>query len=370
MAKANVLEYFDNLIIEQQKRVAKIKVDSKNTLENKHIKKIAVVAGDGIGPVIISVAYDVLSFLLADEIKNGDIVLDKIDGLTLEEREKTGQSVPEGILQKLRESQYILKGPTTTPKGGSMKSANVTLRQELDLFSNIRPISIPEKNIDWTFFRENTEGEYALGSKGIKLDDMAIDFKVTTVEGTRRIAEAAFDFARKNGKKRVTIVTKANILKATDGLFSQIAWETSERYKDIVVDEEYVDILAANLINPKKAASYEVFLLPNLYGDIITDLAAQLQGGVGTAGSGNVGKKYAMFEAIHGSALDLVKAGREKYANPTSILRAAIMLLNYMGLIEHARRLEQALELYIKKLDAYNDVAAEEYSKEIIKLLK
>ena len=227
-----------------------------------------------------------------------------------------------------------------------MESANVTLRRELDLYANVRPVSIPEEGCDWTFFRENTEGEYVLGSRGVEIPDvLAMDFKVTTRPGTRRIARAAFEFARNNGKKRVSIVTKANIMKKTDGSFSAICHEIAKEYPEITVDEWYIDIMTANLVNPAIRKQFEVFLLPNLYGDIITDEAAQLQGGVGTAGSANIGDRYAMFEAIHGSAPRMIEEGLGDYANPMSILRAVELLLRHIARAEKADLLDRALTL-------------------------
>ena len=227
-----------------------------------------------------------------------------------------------------------------------MESANVTLRRELDLYANVRPVSIPEKNIDWIFFRENTEGEYVLGSSGIEVPGkLAFDFKVTTHAGTERIARAAYEYAKANGKTSVSIVTKANIMKKTDGTFSAVCHKVAEEYPEIKTEEWYIDIMSANLVNEEIRHKFQVFVLPNLYGDIITDEAAQLQGGVGTAGSANIGDKYAMFEAIHGSAPRMIEEGIGEYANPQSILRALVMLLRHIGFSQKAQTLEDALTL-------------------------
>ena len=225
-----------------------------------------------------------------------------------------------------------------------MESANVTLRRELDLYTNVRPVSVPEKGIDWTFYRENTEGEYVLGSSGIEIPGkLAMDFKVTTDLGTRRIARAAFEFARREGKNNVAIVTKANIMKKTDGNFSRICHEVAADYPEIETEDWYIDIMAANLVNESIRSKFKVFVLPNLYGDIITDEAAQIQGGVGTAGSANMGDRYSMFEAIHGSAPRMIEEGIGDYANPSSIFKAAEMMLSHCGLSEKAKRLADAL---------------------------
>ena len=306
---------------------------------------IGVIGGDGIGPIIVKEARRVLEKLLADEIGSGRVALKDIEGLTLENRLATGEAVPAEVLAAIKDCDVLLKGPTTTPKGGTLESANVTLRRELDLYANVRPVTVPEEGIDWIFFRENTEGEYALGSRGIELPGkLTMDFKVTTDAGTRRIARAAFEYARQNGKKNLAIVTKANIMKKTDGMFSRIAHEVASEYPEIECDDWYIDIMTANLVNPAVRSRFQVFLLPNLYGDIITDEAAQIQGGVGTAGSANLGDRYAMFEAIHGSAPRKIEAGEGDFANPASILKAAEMLLRHIAMPEKAERLRAALE--------------------------
>lgn len=305
---------------------------------------IGVAGGDGIGPIITKIAKQVLETLLRDEIKKGDIVLRNIEGLTIENRLSKNESIPADVMAQIKECPVLLKGPTTTPNGGTMTSANVTLRRALDLFANVRPVNIPELGIDWTFFRENTEGEYTLGSRGVEMPGvMAVDFKVITVEGTKRIARAAFDFARNAGKTRVTIVTKANIMKKTDGLFSTVCHEVAQDYPEIEVDEYYVDIMTANLINPTMQKQFQVILTPNLYGDILTDEAAQLQGGVGTAGSANLGTRHAMFEAIHGSAPRMMEEGLGDYASPESILQATVLLLKHIGCADKADKLSAAI---------------------------
>ena len=259
---------------------------------------IGLIPGDGIGPILMAQARRVLEKLLADEIANGRVELRDIEGLTIENRTAQGKAIPDEVLASIKDCDVLLKGPTETPKGGTLESANVAMRRELDLYANVRPVSVPELDIDWTFFRENTEGEYALGSRGIEVPGMlSMDFKVTTDAGTRRIAKAAFDFARANGKTNVAIVTKANIMKKTDGMFTRICHEVAADYPEITAEDWYIDIMTANLVNPEIRSRFQVFVLPNLYGDIITDEAAQIQGGVGTAGSANTGSQYAMFEA-------------------------------------------------------------------------
>ena len=305
---------------------------------------IGVVDGDGIGPIICQQTMRVFEALLKDEIAAGKVILKDIKGLTLENRMAKGEAIPSDILEQIKACDVILKGPTETPKGGTMESANVVMRRALDLYANVRPVSVPEDGIDWTFFRENTEGEYAVGSRGIEIPDtLCVDFKVTTRPGTRRIARAAFEYAKNNGKTSVSIVTKANIMKKTDGSFSAICREVAADYPGIEVEDWYIDIMTARLLDTRVRSRLQVFVLPNLYGDIITDEAAQIQGGVGTAGSANLGDQYAMFEAIHGSAPRMIETGRGELANPSSLMRAACMLLRHIGRMEAAEKLESAL---------------------------
>lgn len=305
---------------------------------------IGVIGGDGIGPILMTEAKRILETLLADELATGRIVLKDIDGLTIENRMACGQAVPDDVLAEIKACDVLLKGPTTTPKGGSMESANVTLRRELDLYANVRPVQVPEEGIDWIFYRENTEGEYVLGSRGVEVPGkLSMDFKVTTEPGTKRIARAAFEYAKANGKDNVAIVTKANIMKKTDGNFSRICHEVATDYPDIKAEDWYIDIMTANLVNPAIRSQFQVFVLPNLYGDIITDEAAEIQGGVGTAGSANMGDQYAMFEAIHGSAPRMIEDGLGDYANPSSLLKAAEMMLRHIGLGDKANRLASAV---------------------------
>ena len=305
---------------------------------------VGLVGGDGIGPIIMKQAQILVEKLLAEEVATGKIKIKTIDGLTIENRMALGQSVPDDVLAEIKSCDVLLKGPTTTPKGGTMESANVTLRRELDLYANVRPVQVPEEGIDWMFYRENTEGEYVLGSKGVEIPGkLSMDFKVTTEPGTRRIAKAAFEYAKAAGKTRVSVVTKANIMKKTDGNFSRIFHQVAEDYPDIQTDEWYIDIMTANLVNNSIRNQFQVFVLPNLYGDIITDEAAEIQGGVGTAGSANVGDRYAMFEAIHGSAPRMIEEGLGDYANPSSIFKAAEMMIRHIGLTAKADKLAAVL---------------------------
>ncbi|MDM7913176.1 MAG: isocitrate/isopropylmalate family dehydrogenase [Methanotrichaceae archaeon] len=344
-------EHFAKLLEAQLKRVDQMKA-GEDWADYSKIKPIiiGIVGGDGIGPYITKEAVRVLEYLLQKEIAEGKVQLKDIPGLTIEERARVMKALPEEALAALKECHVILKGPLTTPKKGdpwpNLESANVSMRRELDLFANVRPVKVPEKGIDWIFYRENTEGEYVLGSKGFNVtDDLAVDFKVITTPGAERIVRLAFEYAKKNGIKRVSAVTKANVIKTTDGKFLETAKKVAKDYPDIQFDDWFVDIMAAKLVDEKRRKDFKVIVLPNLYGDILTDEAAEFQGGVGTAGSANIGKRYAMFEAIHGSAPRMVQEGRAAYADPSSMMRAAVMLLRHIGFVEKAAQMEMALDI-------------------------
>ncbi len=336
---------FQELVKEQLLRVKKMEqAEGARDFANMDGITIGVCPGDGIGPVISEQTLRVLNTLLKDEIASGKVIIKVIEGLTIENRLAKNESVPADVLAEIKSCDVLLKGPTTTPKGGTMESANVTLRRELDLYANVRPVQIPEKNIDWIFFRENTEGEYTLGSRGIEVPGkLAMDFKVTTDAGTKRIAKSAYDYAVANGKTNVQIVTKANIMKRTDGNFSRICHEVAQEYPTLKLEDYYIDIMTAKLLDENVRSDFQVFVLPNLYGDIITDEAAQIQGGVGTAGSSNLGDRYAMFEAVHGTALRMIEEGLGAYANPAGLMKAAAFMLRHIRLNEKADKLEQAL---------------------------
>lgn len=348
---AEAVAKFEALVREQLTRNEKIKAQ-KEFVDFNNLDKIiiGVCGGDGIGPIITKESARVLEYMLADDVKAGKVEFKVIDGLTIENRVAVMKAIPDDVLAELKECHVILKGPTTTPQAGdpwpNIESANVAMRKELDLFANVRPVKVAEQGIDWTFFRENTEGAYAVGSKGVNVtEDLSMDFVVTTSEGSERIARMAYDYAKRNGKERVSIINKANVIKTTDGKFLRICKEVGKEYPEIITDEWYVDITTAKLIDEKRRKDFKVFILPNLYGDIITDEAAEFQGGVGTAGSANLGKRYAMFEAIHGSAPRMIREGRGEYADPCSMLRATVMLLSHIGKQKEADLLERALDI-------------------------
>jgi isocitrate dehydrogenase (NAD+) len=344
-------EKFEKLIESQLTRVEKMKAQ-KGFVDYSSLDKIiiGVCGGDGIGPIITNESSRILKRLLEDEVKSGHVEFRNIDGLTIENRVKVMKAIPDDVLEELKACHVILKGPTTTPRAGdpwpNIESANVSMRKELDLFANVRPVHVPDKGIDWTFFRENTEGSYTLGSLGVNVtEDLAFDFTVATTQGTERIARLAYEYARNNHKNRVSIITKANVIKTTDGKFLKICQNIGKEYPEITTDDWYIDITTAKLIDEKRRTDFKVFVLPNLYGDIITDEAAEFQGGVGTAGSANIGMTYAMFEAIHGSAPRMVSEGRGNYADPCSMLRATVLLLSHIGFTEKADKLARALDI-------------------------
>ena len=247
----NAQKHIETVLNKQFDRIEKMKAQSDFVDYSKlDCIKVGIVGGDGIGPHITAQAKRVMEYLLKDDIAAGKVKLIDIEGLTIENRVAHNKAIPDDILAELKKCDVILKGPTTTPQAGdpwpNIESANVAMRKELDLFANVRPVSIPAEGIDWVFFRENTEGAYALGSQGLRVnEDLGMDFTVTTYEGSYRIIKAAFDYARKTGRDRVTVVTKANIIKTTDGMFLDIARDIAKDYPEITCDEWYIDIMTA-----------------------------------------------------------------------------------------------------------------------------
>jgi len=344
--------YFGEILREQYQRVQNMLKEDKEVVNFSKLRpiRIGIIDGDGIGPYITREAHRIISLILENEIKNGNVILEYIEGLTLERRISQLSPVPEDVLQKIKSCHVLLKGPTTTPKATegipNIESANVFLRRELDLFANVRPVKVPQEGINWVFFRENTEDLYTLGSKGVEIKDLfGIDFRVISYLGSKRIIKMAFEYAKNNGFRRITAVNKANVIKTTDGIFLKVFYEISKEYPDIQVDDWFIDIMTAKLIDKKRRSEFQVFVLPNLFGDILTDEAAEIQGGVGTAGSANIGNKYAMFEAIHGSATKMVQENRQNFADPSSIIKASSMMLEYIGYQELSKKIDMALDI-------------------------
>ncbi len=344
-------EKFGELIQSEFERIERMKKDNEITDYSKIDKiVVGVLPGDGIGPIIMEQALRVLRNLMGPEVERGKVEIRVIEGMTIENRAAKLQSLPDEVFEEVKKCNVILKGPMVTPRASdpwpNLVSANSLLRRGLELFAAVRPIKIPDKNIDWTFFRENIEGEYIWGNKGIQVnEDLAVDFKVQTRQGSERIARAAFDFARKNGKKNVTIVTKANIVKLADGNFIKAVRKVGEEYPEIEIQERLVDAMCAKMLDPEFNKGIEVIVLPNLYGDIVTDVAAEHQGGLGTASSSNLGNKYAMFEAIHGTAPFLIEHNRGEYADPCSLIRAVGMMMAHIGYGDRKQILDKALDI-------------------------
>ena len=374
-------EKFGELIQSEFERIERMKQDTEVKDFSKLDKiVVGILPGDGIGPIIMEQAVRVIKALIPDEIASGKVELRHIEGMTIENRAAKLQSLPDDVFEEIKKCDFIIKGPMVTPRAGepwpNLVSANSLLRRGLELFAAVRPIRIPDKGIDWTFFRENIEGEYIWGNKGIQVDeDLAVDFKVQTKQGSERIARAAFEFARKNGKKNVTIVTKANIVKLADGNFIKAVRKVGEEYPEIEIQERLVDAMCAKMLDPEFNKGIEVVVLPNLYGDIVTDIAAEHQGGLGTASSSNIGNKYAMFEAIHGTAPYLMSHGRGEYADPSSLIRAAGMMLAHIGYADKKVLLEKALDVCTTEKKVVlttftEDASAKEYTDYIIETIE
>ena len=374
-------EKFGELIQSEFERIERMKQDTEVKDFSKLDKiVVGILPGDGIGPIIMEQAVRVIKALIPDEIASGKVELRHIEGMTIENRAAKLQSLPDDVFEEIKKCNVIIKGPMVTPRAGepwpNLVSANSLLRRGLELFAAVRPIRIPDKGIDWTFFRENIEGEYIWGNKGIQVDeDLAVDFKVQTKQGSERIARAAFEFARKNGKKNVTIVTKANIVKLADGNFIKAVRKVGEEYPEIEIQERLVDAMCAKMLDPEFNKGIEVVVLPNLYGDIVTDIAAEHQGGLGTASSSNIGNKYAMFEAIHGTAPYLMSHGRGEYADPSSLIRAAGMMLAHIGYADKKVLLEKALDVCTTEKKVVlttftEDASAKEYTDYIIETIE
>ena len=372
---------FGELIQSEFERIERMKQDTEVKDFSKLDKiVVGILPGDGSGPIIMEQAVRVIKALIPDEIASGKVELRHIEGMTIENRAAKLQSLPDDVFEEIKKCDVIIKGPMVTPRAGepwpNLVSANSLLRRGLELFAAVRPIRIPDKGIDWTFFRENIEGEYIWGNKGIQVDeDLAVDFKVQTKQGSERIARAAFEFARKNGKKNVTIVTKANIVKLADGNFIKAVRKVGEEYPEIEIQERLVDAMCAKMLDPEFNKGIEVVVLPNLYGDIVTDIAAEHQGGLGTASSSNIGNKYAMFEAIHGTAPYLMSHGRGEYADPSSLIRAAGMMLAHIGYADKKVLLEKALDVCTTEKKVVlttftEDASAKEYTDYIIETIE
>jgi isocitrate dehydrogenase (NAD+) len=309
-------------------------------------KTIAVISGDGIGPEIMRATLRVL-----DELKAG-LDYEFVDA-GLAAQEKFGELLPAATLESIAKHRVALKSPLTTPVGGGFASLNVELRKRFDLYANVRPaLSMPGtksryENIDIITVRENTEGAYIGEGQQLSADgDTATLTQKVTRRGSERIVRYAFDLARSVGRRKVTIVHKANILKTTSGLFLKVAREVAALYSDIVCNEMIVDNCCMQLVmNPHQ---FDVIVTTNLFGDILSDLCAGLVGGLGLAPGANIGTEAAIFEAVHGSAPDIAGKG---IANPCALLLAACQMLDHLGLAAHALRLRMAIRATLTARD-------------------
>ncbi|WP_071520404.1 isocitrate/isopropylmalate dehydrogenase family protein [Neomoorella thermoacetica] len=300
----------------------------------KHV--VTLIPGDGTGPELIAAARRVL------EASGAELeweVMAAGEGA----QEKYGSVLPEETLASIRKNGVALKGPITTPVGTGFRSVNVALRKELDLYANVRPFrnlpNVPSRyqGVDLVIYRENTEDLYA-GVEHMVGEDAAESIKIITRKGSERIARAAFEYARRQGRKRVTAGHKANIMKFSDGLFLRTFYEVARDYPEITADDRIVDNLSMQLV--QKPEQYDVLVLPNLYGDILSDLCAGLVGGLGVAPGANIGEKAAVFEPIHGSAPKY--AGQNK-VNPLATILSGVMMLEHLGEKEAAARIQRAI---------------------------
>ncbi|MFK8493263.1 isocitrate dehydrogenase [Aeromonas hydrophila] len=309
-------------------------------------RKITVIPGDGIGPSIIESAIQILTHAGCDfEYEYADAGLVAL--------EKHGELLPQATLDLIEKNKVSLKGPLTTPVGGGFTSINVSLRKKFNLYANVRPVLSFKgtrsryDNIDIITVRENTEGMYSgAGQKRSDDNKSAEAMSIITREGAERIVKFAFELARQEGRKKVTIIHKANILKSTSGLFLEVAREVASRYPDIQSEEMIVDAACMNVVMyPER---FDVMVTTNLFGDILSDLCAGLVGGLGMAPGANIGDGAAIFEAVHGSAPDI--AGKN-IANPTSVILASIQMLEYLGMQDKAERIREAVRATIESGD-------------------
>ena len=306
-------------------------------------RTVTLIPGDGIGPDVTGSVRDVIEALGVDiewdVVEAGETVMDE-----------KGTPLPEDVLESIRRNKVAIKGPLTTPVGTGFRSVNVALRKELDLYANVRPnlslpgIDLPYKDVDIIIFRENTEDLYA-GIEHTVGTHAAESIKIITREGTERLCRLAFEQSKELGRKHVTVVHKANIMKYTDGLFRDVFFEVAKDYENDFeeIDDRIVDNMAMQLV--QKPNQYDVLVCPNLYGDILSDLCAGLTGGLGVAPGANIGDGIALFEPVHGSAPKYIGQNR---VNPLATLRSAKNMLDYIGLHEDAERMQKAMEEALK----------------------
>lgn len=331
-------------------------------------KNVTLIYGDGIGPEVIRSVVDIIEFLGCDI--NFDT---QIAGL--ESVKKYDKPINDKLIESIRENKVALKGPVTTPVGRGFRSVNVGLRQEFNLYANVRPVKnfkglkCRYDNVDLVVMRENTEGLYS-GVERQESEDKAISERIITKKASEDIARYAFEYAKKEGRKKVTALHKANILKLTDRIFLDAVESVASEYKDIELEEMIIDAACMNIVmHPER---YDILLATNLFGDIISDLCAGLIGGLGLTTGANIGKNAAIFEAVHGSAPDI--AGTNS-ANPTACILAAGDMLSYLGLKEDSIKIKKSIEDIFKEgkcltKDLGGNCGTKEFTREVIARLK
>ena len=310
-------------------------------MSTQRTHKITLIPGDGIGPEVTAAT---LSIIEAAATPLGCTFDWHRYDAGADAFAKTGEYIPKALYDSIEQNRVALKGPVTTPIGGGFSSINVTLRKKFDLYANFRPVkSLPGlktnyPNLDLIIFRENTEDLYA-GLEVMINPDIAQSLKIITRNGSTRIAQAAFDYARKHGRKKIHAIHKANIMKLSDGLFLRCCKEVAEGFPEVAYAEHIVDNTCMQLVlNPYQ---YDIILTTNLYGDILSDLCSAFVGGLGLVPGANLGKDCAIFEAVHGSAPDI--AGQDK-ANPTALLQSAVLMLHHIDETEAANKVQAAIE--------------------------
>ncbi len=309
--------------------------------QTQRTHRITLIPGDGIGPEVTDATVRILE--AASTPLGCSFDWHRYDA-GADAFAKTGEYIPKALYESIEQNRVALKGPVTTPIGGGFSSINVTLRKKFDLYANFRPVkSLPGlksnyKNIDLVIFRENTEDLYT-GLEVMINPDIAQSFKIITRKGSLRIAQAAFDFAAKHGRKKIHAIHKANIMKLTDGLFLACCKQVANGFAGVAYAEHIIDNTCMQLVlNPWQ---YDVILTENLYGDILSDLCSAFVGGLGLVPGANLGAECAIFEAVHGSAPDI--AGQDK-ANPTAVLQSAVLMLHHLGEAEAAGKVQAAIE--------------------------
>ncbi len=303
---------------------------------------VTLIKGDGIGPAIMAAAVKII------DASGVDINWQEADA-GMAAFEKHGTALPEETLQSIAETRVAFKGPLTTASGKGFRSINVELRQKYDLFANVRPaktwqgVDTRFDNVDMVIIRENTEGLYSgLEHYLTNKKDIAESLAVVTRPGSERIIDYAFQYARRHGRRKVTICHKANILKYTQGLFLDVGREVAKKYPDMEFDEKIIDATCMHMV--MDPSQFDVVVTTNMFGDILSDLAAGLVGGLGLIPGANIGADAALFEAVHGSAPDIT--GRN-IANPTAVIMAGVMMLDYLGEQQAAERIKKAAEQVI-----------------------